>query len=486
MVFHSNTSCYAMISKRYFTRFVLTYEVLPMSLCFGVNGCKTFDHETLQSVLSQGKISDREVIVGLDGTNLQPFLSFSSVRNVGFTDQKALEAFLDRSYENYDPRLIPSYVLESTDAIKNTELELSEPNAMDKFEFSDSMALVDAVVGLAHEKLATEPPVRQKLEMCHGQSDEVVRALLAGQIKDSKQLALAISFFKVCSEFNIDRGWEPREVVNRFSKVTESDVAGSEEFFVWVKTAGKLINNEEVPLVFNDHGNVTLRAMTLVLLNPEQKNLDAMKQSLGSDLGEGVYGIAKIFVQARTGYSFLTADQRNRIGGNRAFLQNLNASLRNPEMAIEESRAAEYHSEYLDHSEHSEPVSEMKLSDYPWLTVESDDDDTQIAQIQGVKPMAGFDLSLVFKGDSLAWRIIDANSPKGTGKLKGQLALNMLKVQSSLPDNVRFEVNENNGVFVVLPSDWVFSNELGSELAAVLPCLIEIKAAQKSSRMDVV
>lgn len=468
----SSDSFYTMIPKRALSRFVLTYDVLPLELCFSVNRKKVFSHEVLQSLISQGYVTNKEVILELTSQIDQDFVSLSDVIALGFNDHDALDMFVERSYENYRLEQFGRYVIATKDSETNGELQVDAPENFDKLQFSSRMALTDGIINLANNKLRLDSHWLETLNNNDKTPDGLFQKLLSELVLDGKHTSLAYRFFELCTQFNIDSGWELEKVVKTFEEDTALAISDSSDFQLWVNTANKIINNEEVKLDFSDEKNVVLRAMTLVLLNPEMKSLEAIKAAQGERLGDQVYNLATTFVQARTGYSFLSAEERELPVEVKAQLQKLNASLHNP---ISDTEAAEDSS--TDCAE-TVPAYEIALWDHSWVDIESE----TVGKLKGVKPMAGFDLSLIYDGaSSFAWRIIDAQGPKGMEKLKGQLALNLLTIQDKLPSGVRFEINDSEGLLLQLPVAWSSKSDLIEDLSSILILLVDMKIAKKVS-----
>ncbi len=471
-----NTSSYVLISKQYFSRYVLTYEVLPLELCYQINNENLFDNESLRALVSQGKISNKDIILELSNHHIEPYISLSVLQRVGFMTQEDIDSFRERSYENYNVHALQYFTLEKPENGSDKELSILPPVAVDRFDFSKRMAFTDAVMALMYDRLTnTGLDIGNEIEAHSGNSDDLLGFLLNISGVSLSQKDLAADFFRICTQFNIDCGWSATEVVSVFEEDARCEVKESEEFVRWVSTVRRLLNHEEVNVTFTDEGNITLRAMTLVLLNPDTDNLDAMKLSLGDELGTQVYQLACIFAMARTGYSFFNADQRADLGEARRLLQLINAKLNNP---VDLNAAS-----IIDIQEPQE--EEFLVNKISWLTEETTEEQDTVFSINGIKPMAGFNLNLIFReSKSLALRVIDANGPKGMDKFKGQFALNMLSVQKDLPAFLRFEVSDK-GLYLTLPVAWSEEHHnLKDNLENLFSLLAPLKLAQKSSSIE--
>ncbi|OBT00022.1 hypothetical protein A9257_21720 [Vibrio cyclitrophicus] len=474
MEMNSNSPCYVMLPKRNLSRYVLTYELLPLELCFEVNEKKVFSEIELQSMIAQNLIDEKVVVLRLKDKLTSLYQPFSNITKLGFTNQDSLDMFIDRSYENYDLSSMECYVLENDEANVTLPLDIAEPPTVEKHLFSKKMAFNDAIIAATHSTLLSSNDFSSELKQYLGNPERLLEANLSHYVRDQEQLKIAAIFYRICCDFNIDNGWQLSEVVEKFKALVITENIASQDVDRWVETAEKIINNDDVKLIYTDEINVALRAMILVLLNPEKQNIDAMKVNLGEGLGEDVYALANLFALARTGYSYLSADDRKQLK-ERAELQLLNASLYN-EITIDVEATFEPEEENIE----IECNDKFSLTEVPWLNCETEN----LFSLKHVKPMSGFDLALVYKqGELFAWRLIDANGEKGLDKLKGQLALNLLAIQKDLPSSVRAELIESHGLLLTLPLEWLTDPEAHVYFEGILSLLISIKVAQKSSKI---
>ncbi|KKD60779.1 hypothetical protein RN22_09330 [Grimontia sp. AD028] len=474
---NAETLFYVMLSKRYLSRYVLTYELLPLECCHYVNGGKIFDSATMNAMLAQNKVSDKNVIIELNANSNDTFQSYTNIKSIGFTSKESLESFTDISFENYDLSALNLYVVDTTLESEPVTIETAEPVTIDKINFSQKAALNDAITVAIHKTLITHPQFGDEIQKYKGDAEVLLQRIISLYIDDTAELSMAVAFFKVCSHFHIDNGWQPEEVISEFGKRLEKNADVKETVEVWVDTARKLIKNEDIHLSYSDDQNIVLRAMTLVFLNPEQKNIDSMKLHHGEDLGTKVYALADLFVSARTGYSYLSAEQRKQINS-REKLHDVSASLYNPASDLEDK---EPDTSTVDVEMTDSDNTGYSLEQESWLTNHTE----HSYKLNGVKPMAGFDLTLEYKPDStLAWRVIDANSEKGMDKLKGQLAINLLSIQKDFPEGARIEIIKDKGLYIMFPVDWAGCADLKDKINSALDLLISIKIAQKSSRLE--
>ena len=465
---------YLMLPKRYLSRYVLTYEILPLECCHDINGCKVFDGTTLKTMLAQKKISDKNVIIALNEKSNDLFQSYTNIKKIGFPTKESLESFTDISYENYDLSTINFCVMDIPYENDHTIIDIAEPAVIDKYSFSQRVALKDAITVAVHKTLIAHPQCSEKIFKYNGDAEALLSHIISFYIGDSSYQQIAIAFFKICSEFHVTHGWQQEEIISKFGKMLENSTVMQDAVNIWISTARKLINNAEITLCYSDDSNVVLRAMTLVFLNPEQKNIDNMKLYLGEKMGQKVFALADLFISARTGYSYLNTEQRKQINC-RKELHNLSASLYN---SVSEDENKMLDISLIEEKFTNPEASRDSLEQALWLTNHTGNS----FKLYGVKPMAGFDLTLEYIPDSiLAWRIIDANSEKGMDKLKGQLAINLISIQKDFPEGARIEIVDNKGLYIMLPVHWAINSDLKDKMSLILNLLSSIKVAQKSS-----
>lgn len=483
-----STAYYVLLSKRYFSRYVLTYEILPLYLCHAINDQVLFNEEILNSLLSQKKVTDKDVILKLEHQNPLSHISFSNIVNVGFCSQESLNTFLERSYENYDVNKLHCSVLLPSITANDQSIDITPPVTVDKLEFSNHMAFTDAIMGLIYEQISNNKDANLLDENYAENVEALLDKFLLIKEATPAERDIGASFFRLCTVFNINTGWNSKDVVDAFEQQASKSVKETTEFTRWLLAMRKLLNGENLHVPFTDSGNITLRAMTLVLLNPEVQNIEAIKQTLKDEIGFNVYQLALKFAKARTGYSYLNAGQRKEIEHSRSFLQELNAIIHNRADLLLKTNSVEV--ELPVPRENQEvnlvPVPpELDILHHTWLKQEADSANGVLIRINGIKPLSGFSLSLVYKlNEKFSLQIIDGNGPKGISRFKGQLALNMLILQKDLPDSLRFEINDT-GLYLTLPLAWAELEDLKDRLNALFSVLKPLGIEQKSSRIIV-
>lgn len=477
---------YVIIPRRNFTRYVLTYEVLPLSLCYRVNYQFITNWEAVARLHQEEAINDNIVVLGLENSQKHPqFVSLSKIKVVLFSSVTALRDCLDRKLDNsFDIEELNLQALPNNELVSSIEMPvLTLPMRTDKSEFEHNMADVDALIALAHYNLVNTQLDIQEL-MKTNWREQTLEWLLPIDLGDSN-LPLAKDFFKLCVTFNITRGWDLQSLIETFETNSSNESKSSKLFTQWVRKAYQIANGEDVQVNFtDDEQNQILRAMTLVLYNPEQKQIQAFKQNQGDHVGERVYELASAFTAARTGYSSLTKTERNLVGQNRMQLQDLNAWLHNPTNEIREQVIQSTKTTFVDVTDSKEQIN---LAEHDFLIAEPDNElkRCSVYRMVGVRPMSGFDLALLEQEDSrLALRIIDMTDEKGRKKLTNKLAMDLIKLQKTLPSTeCRFEVDEEFAVNLILPCEWGEDTDLKQHLSQLLEVMKPLKLEQQKSKL---
>ncbi|MEI4956959.1 hypothetical protein [Aeromonas caviae] len=480
MDLHTKAAAYALISKKYLIRYVLIYDVLPLDLCYTIDGKKLFGIDTLYSLLTQDKVSDKDVVLELKRENNAPYVPLSDLLSLSFTTQDSLDLFKERSYDNFDVGLLNCRIIEVPGATPESDFDIIPPGQIDKFGFSEKMALGDAATALVHHQLLYSGWPNEATEEHLLYKKDTIDFLLGTSTAEPAKRELAACFFRLCAQYNLDKGWPTGEILDTIDSVSSTTVKQMPEFELWLSTSRKLLNNEGRHMKFSDEGDIILRAMMLVLLNPAQRNLEAMKASAG----EEVYRLAERFILARTGYSFLSAEERIKIGEARTFLQKFNACFHNS-AEVQQAQPAEQYEEVVSDDEQQVEAgtgnSDMDLCQHNWLTFGEKNEQGKVIRINGIKPYAGYSLDLVLhKTHGLSLRIINAGGTSGMDRYKGKLIQEMIEVQKELPETSRFEKHDH-GLYLTLPALWTEAEDLKDKLEDIFAILRPLGLEQKKS-----
>ncbi|MGL5335041.1 MAG: hypothetical protein ACRC9R_02685 [Enterovibrio sp.] len=472
---YSKAAVYVLIPKKYLTRYVLVYDVLPLELCYTIGGKYFFGVELLSSLMSQGMVSDNDVILEFTKESFDPYIPLSELLSLGFISQASLDLFKDASYANYNVDTISCEIIKTPKNNVECDIEVLPPLQFDKPTISQKMAFGDAVTNLVYNQLLEDCLPKELKEQTLVHENDIIHSLLGTTLFEPTKRELAVSFFKLCVNHNIDHGWPTGKIVDAIEHELGSVVEQNPDYKNWLLASRKLLSNENRNIKFSDDGDILFRAITLVLLNPNPNNLKAIKGAVGPN----VYGLAEKFALAREGYSFVIAEDRAKIGEERStFLQKFNASFRNPvRVPICEQNVLAPETDVNDHS--------ISLCQHKWLTLGEKNDFWQIFSINGIQPYAGYSLDLVYDETEqrLLLLIIDARGKYGMSKDKPKFSAEMINIQNELPDNAKF-VRREYGLCLTLPECWHKTEDLKHTLEDIFAILRPLKLEKKKSAIS--
>ncbi|PMG49624.1 hypothetical protein [Shewanella sp. 10N.286.52.B9] len=480
-------SSYLLIPRKYFSRYVLAYEVILSSLCAKVNQKTLLNFSDGQAVVESGLMSDGYILLELSCKEDKNAYSITNLLKVWFPDNELRQAFLDSSYDNFDVGSLDCGVVTSASDYTNTHLvDITLPEPISKRDFVNMMMLEDGIMALVYARLSTSCKNNDLKTLVNSEltKEQLVRALVYSAGNDEIDMIVLERFIDLCLDNGIDAGWNPNQILCQLSTLLPSTITEQQKYEQWHALAKAFVNSENVPdKLFTDteDGSIVLRAIILVLLNPELSYLNAMKEQKTFEIGVQVYDVAKYLTLLRSGFSILSSDERAYISEDREWIQNLNAGLHNNELQINNS-LKEYSKELTlsganqssmpvhDSVKESSPIKYNLKMDNEYLTESLEDlEGFQVFDIRGLIPNSGFKLSLLmdnFSSQFSLW-LVDLKSTAGEKKYKGKFALELVNLQASLEKGVRFEVDDW-GVYLRFPEEVVDSSELENLLKSKL------------------
>ncbi|UCX06268.1 hypothetical protein [Shewanella glacialimarina] len=449
-------SSYLLIPKKYFSRYVLAYEVILSSLCAKVNQKTLLNWSDSQAVVNSGAMNDGFLLLELSCKENKNAYSFKNLEKVWFPDAELRQAFLDSSYENFNVESLDCEVVTSVVGDVNTlVLEITPPEPVSKIDFVNMMMLEDGIMALIYDWLIEYPQLDNVTSILRpGYSKvDLIRVLMNVESNDEIDISVLEHFIELCLDNGLDAGWNANEVLQQLNTLVPVNIASQKKYTQWQVLAQAFVNSENVPdklFIDPEDGSIVLRAIILVLLNPEFSYLRALKEKNILEIGPLVYKAAKAFISLRSGFSLLNSEQRGCIGENRAWLQNLNAALHNNEFYQSETQSTTNLEAKEVLPNDTKIVKNYLISECDFLTESKGAiDGYQEFDIEGVFPNSGFRMSLLVDEHSsnLSLLLINLSTEAGKKRYKGKLALDLIQLQSSLKEGVRFEV-DHNGVYL--------------------------------------
>lgn len=507
---------FLLLPKKYFSRYVLAYEVIPTSLCVKISGKEYIDFLTLKSVMTSGQFDENLVALELSNfpSDDTAFVSFSSLNRVLFPSGSSLSAFFERHYDNFNISELNCNVIDFTDEQeKEFEGDIILPEPVSKIEFTKTKMYEDGITALIHQRLVGKHKesecINEIINHTNGKKT-LIKFLLGIDGFGSVDIELASIFCDICLQNGIDAGWDPTSIHEQIINNSSSEIKESLQFQRWTQTVMSVLNGGSVNLKFTDDGVILLRVIILVLLNPTLENLKAIKEQMKEDIGPKVFNISQAFVTLRFGYSFLSSSERGRVNNCRSFIQDFRAGMLNntlvdltinsstvvtnadasticngteePEAQIALLDPPSFESVNLDASESKD--FEVDMHTFNWLIpAEFDVGYDKQFIIRDLKVKTGFEMSLLYnkQKNALSVWVVNLKDEIKSKKYTGTLAKNIIVAQNSLPKGVRFEVNED-GLVIGLPTSWLTPACLKENLEGVMSTLAPLNILQKSNK----
>ena len=315
---------YVFLPRRSLGRYVLSYEVMSLSLCYLVNGKHLVSSNDVHMLWQSGVLKETDCMLEFTSPldSKENYLSLSELSNVWFSSESELSRFLERSYENFDVTKLSCRIFPPLEQSDSEEVVLSAPDSVDQQQFFEIMSGVDGLLSLLHEKLAaTHDSADLIIPLSEVLSDEqgLLRFALNldGLELKNGQVELAKSFLKLCSHNGLTQGWVPTDVMEQLKSDIPPSVKNGKAFIRWEDNVNKLLGYDIDAFPFTDEdGYIVHKSIALTLMNPEVEALESMRSALGDQIGIQVYELSRLFALARAGYSMLADAEREVIGAN--------------------------------------------------------------------------------------------------------------------------------------------------------------------------
>lgn len=442
---------------------VLAYEVLPLSLCYKFNGTHYLSEFELSNLAQKIDFDSKYVALELSWESENEYISFNTIRKFLFKDEFTLEDFLSKGLGDFD---LSSVILDLINIDKNNYNEfnnIENPILNSKYDFVKLMMKVDGLTALLNitEDIFTLLNSSQLISC-----ENILGILLGVEKKSNAESIIALLFAEQCFLYGADSGWKPLEIINNIMSDLPSELAENKNIKSWNSSVHNLISGKETKVSFEDSKIITLRAIILILLNPNIESIDRIIKSTDIPIGEQVACLAKRFAILRTGYSSFDSEQRNVDSVKRALIRDFRASYLNDKLSsffsnlnganTLEKKNNELYLQNLDVSadgfekqstDGSLAVESEKLH---WMTQQKHGIELQY-HINGLEPLSGFCLYIKFDnlGEFPFIVILDLTDAASEKKYTPGLCKQLLELQSELPVSTRFEKLKNEFVLTI-------------------------------------
>lgn len=475
---------YLIIQRKSFIRLALPYEVILDSWCCTLDEKTLLGKEAAEDFVRSLAFSKDTLVLELAQiTQRNNAYSFSKLVTVFFNSNESLELFFDKNYANFNIRSLNCKVLNGADY---AEISLfSHFNIPQNPASKSDLVPVDGVLALVFDKLTNETKSLSELKnlfLDKQELHEIIIAMFEPEVRSEiDEVEIFKIFINLCLENSFDVGWAPEEVIQALHSRLDKEIKDKEKFKKWdEKVRNLLFGSSKLDIPLGDNGSIILRAIILVLLNPQLANLIALKKGFGLKIGKYVFNTAKKLTLLRTGYSLLNYTERENIGKLRIFIQDLNAALYNNELSNlfdSEENVLNSQVQTSDCDNVSIEIGRFNLAEISFITELNEKiGDSKVYSVKNIVPNAGFKSEIIQKSnDVLYFWLIDTRNKEKKSKYKAGIAIGLLNIQSVLPSGYRFETNDE-GVYLRLPSYIANESDLLNVLKLVYKKLLLVKA----------
>jgi hypothetical protein len=197
---------FVVLPKKYLKYFVLAYEVLPISLCYKINGTPYLSEHELATFEQMDEFDHRLVALELSSISYDTFVSLNCVMQILFKDDFDREDYLSKELGDFDLSLLELGLINQEVKLQGEVYNIEAPVSVSKTDFVSSMMEVDGLTAILNMA-----PMRDLL-FCGSRSISSlnVRTLLLGigHLDDTEKLAAEL-FSEECLLNGADTGWKP-------------------------------------------------------------------------------------------------------------------------------------------------------------------------------------------------------------------------------------------------------------------------------------
>ena len=208
---------YLIVPKKFFSRFIMPYEILPMFLFCQVGGESYVSKNILDTLLNEGTLNEKYLVISVLHIREESYINFSDISAVHFVNEFALQEFLSRSYSNLEPSMLKLEVLAKGVVDTQKRLDFIEPEGLEKESIANSLRLGDALARILFINISNEgEEFFQKINF--SSTYNLTMCLFPSEFKSELEKNIAYSFFQICVKFNIDKGWPQEKVIGEYER----------------------------------------------------------------------------------------------------------------------------------------------------------------------------------------------------------------------------------------------------------------------------
>ena len=428
------TPTFIIMTSRAFKRVSLVYDLLTPDLFVSVNGKTCFTEQQLKNA----KLTETLLVIKLAAAvEENAAQSLSLIEKIFATSEAVIERLTSKQLSNYDMGEFTFEVM--PDEWLSGEVEINE--AVDS-KYGEALRQTDAIRGFLFHA-ALKGAADKFSSQLRGSSINPLEALADVYFSKYGNTELLCDLISLCIKYDKEAGWVASDIIRELS------VQHSESGSYVLSAYTSLETGATDFLDFSDGENLVEKAFLLLLLNPDENALRAIKQDETLETGIQVTELAQKLAIFRNGYSRLDHKDRLRPGKN-AFdaLRNIAAEICNrlsgfvPETATQRIEGKENSN---DHQMSLGITGEPLIQFF----TEENNEEYKYYRVRNLNLKKGFCGDLVISSNNTAYLIlINDITGEGSKKFSPTLSKAAIIQQHRLPETSRFEVVDNSFVLM--------------------------------------
>lgn len=449
------TPTFIIMTSKAFKRVSLVYDLLTPDLFVSVNGKTCFSEQQLKKF----RLDESLLVIQLSAqAEKNSALSISLVEKIFATSQAVIDKLTARPLSNYDMGEFNFAVM--PDEWLQGETETDEPAATRP---SEDLRRTDAIRGFLFHA-ALKGSAEKFSSQLTGSSINPLEALADVYFSRYGDTDLLCDLISLCITYDKEAGWNVADIISELSKHQQE--TGS---YVASALASIEAGATDAP-DFSDGENLVEKAFLLLLLNPDESALRAIKQDTTLETGTKVIELAQKLAIFRYGYSRLDHQDRLRPGPDAVgALRNTAAEIYNRLSGIV---PAHVHQQVEEKSESNNQQMTLGITGEPliqFFTAENKDEH-KYYNVRDLHLKKGFSGELVITNNKAYLILINDIEGEGNKKFSPSLVKSAVSNQYRLPERSRFEVIDNSFVLVfTLPTAPESSEILGILSTEIFP-----------------
>lgn len=426
------TPTFIIMTRRAFKRVSLVYDLLTPDLFVSVNGKTCFSEQQIQKF----RLDESLLVIRLSAqAENNTALAISLIEKVFATSQAVIDKLTTRSLSNYDMgefnfAVMPAEWLQG-------EIEIDEPAVARPTE---SLRRTDAIRGFLFHA-ALKGSAEKFSSQLTGSFINPLEALADVYFSRYGNTDVLCDLISLCIKYDKEAGWNAADIITELSQLHAESGNYIASAFASLESGATDIPD------FSDGEYLVEKAFLLLLLNPDENALRAIKQDTTLETGTLVTELAQKLAIFRYGYSRLDHQDRLRPGPEAVnSLRNIAAEIYNRLSGFMPAALPQHVEE---RPESNAQQMSLGITGEPLIQcfVAETSDEYKYYKVRDLNLKKGFSGELVLgKTNSAYLVLINDIAGEGNKKFTPSLAKATISNQHRLPAGSRFEAIDNSFV----------------------------------------